>query len=243
MAYTKEYKIKRFCEKFKFNSLDDIPIFPYCNSNKVNYDLGRVRVSPKCSNPECVEKNKHKPHKMVNVNHELSSKKAKEHGKNLFAKNKSPLQHLTKDQRISRTKNRNKTMKMNFTPEQYSEMMSHISLSQAQECRSKASSKGNHTKWVNGNNNFQLLTKEQKSERAKKTFATRVKKGNMSSIISKIEIDCYNYLKSNFDENLVSQFLIKGLNHPYDMYSPKYNLIIEFDGDYYHRDKEKLDAR
>lgn len=58
--------------------------------------------------------------------------------------------------------------------------------------------------------------------------------------ISKIEQSVVDFLVRN-NKNVIQQFKIKGSNHRYDMFLPEYNLIIEYDGSYWHKDRLLLD--
>jgi very-short-patch-repair endonuclease len=57
---------------------------------------------------------------------------------------------------------------------------------------------------------------------------------------SKQEIKFYERLKEIFgEENVTHKFHVEGVNHEYDFYVPHLNLIIEYDGDYWHGNKAR----
>lgn len=63
-------------------------------------------------------------------------------------------------------------------------------------------------------------------------------KNKMSgNTVSKPELRIIKYLESK-GLNVISQYTIGNYNHPYDIYVPGYKLLIEFDGDYWHRDTD-----
>jgi len=59
----------------------------------------------------------------------------------------------------------------------------------------------------------------------------KVKQSKQSS---KVENDCFKFIKSKFYKDLVKQYKIEGTNYYCDMFSESKNIVIEFLGDYYH---------
>lgn len=64
----------------------------------------------------------------------------------------------------------------------------------------------------------------------KKRHITKKKNGSYGK--SKSEDKYFEYLKENLDPNVERQAFHKGFN--IDFYSPKYDIYIQFDGDYWH---------
>jgi len=57
---------------------------------------------------------------------------------------------------------------------------------------------------------------------------------------SRAEIDFYQSLVNFFgEEKVIHKFRISGCSHEYDFFIPSKNLIIEFDGDYWHGNKAR----
>ena len=59
------------------------------------------------------------------------------------------------------------------------------------------------------------------------------------SKISKAEKEIKQYLDSRGIES-ITQYWVKGIPYYYDFYLPKYNLIIEYNGDYWHANPKKF---
>lgn len=57
-----------------------------------------------------------------------------------------------------------------------------------------------------------------------------------SKYISRSE--CFIALYLSFYYTVIQQFKIPGVSHVFDIYIPKYNLVIEYDGDRWHKDKK-----
>lgn len=61
-----------------------------------------------------------------------------------------------------------------------------------------------------------------------------------SKYVSKTE--CFIALYLSLYYTVIQQYKVKGVKHVYDMYLPKYNLIIEYDGAKWHKDRDKDNA-
>ena len=70
----------------------------------------------------------------------------------------------------------------------------------------------------------------------------KFKNGVFSKSYSKGELELYNKLSSIF-ENVEHQFTVKNYHRVYDIYIPRLNLIVEYDGDYWHKDSLEKDLR
>ena len=70
----------------------------------------------------------------------------------------------------------------------------------------------------------------------------KFKNGVFSKSYSKGELELYNKLSGIF-ENVEHQFTVKNYHRVYDIYIPKLNLIVEYDGDYWHKDSLEKDLR
>lgn len=58
-----------------------------------------------------------------------------------------------------------------------------------------------------------------------------------SKYVSRTE--CYVALYLSFRYSVIQQFKIDGVKHLFDIYIPRLNLIIEYDGDKYHKNKKR----
>ena len=224
--YTRE-EINSFLDKVNWSSLEDRP---NCECDcKVYVNIRKFEVGKYCGKDKCL--------------HTIRSEAASKRNLKWIEEGKNPFANLTKETRREAARKASETIKLRYSKEEISERMRKASLSQSKECRSRAASNSNKTRWKKGNHSFQNLPKEKVHEFRQRGAFTKISKGQYSNIVSKIETECYNFLKDNLDNSLVHQFLIEGVRHAYDMYSPKYNCIIEFDGDYWHKDKQEYDQR
>jgi very-short-patch-repair endonuclease len=66
-----------------------------------------------------------------------------------------------------------------------------------------------------------------------------LKDGVYSSSISKGELELLSKLREKVGE-VVHQFTVPNYHRVYDMYIPALNLIVEYDGDYWHREEKYL---
>jgi hypothetical protein len=75
-------------------------------------------------------------------------------------------------------------------------------------------------------------------ENWKNNFVEIIKKGvstrKSCQSTSKLELDFFEKLKSQYGNAIVHKFKIDGISHEYDFCIPEKNIIIEFDGDYWH---------
>lgn len=66
--------------------------------------------------------------------------------------------------------------------------------------------------------------------------------GVFTKSYSKGELGLYKKLCDIFD-NVVHQYTVEKYHRVYDIYIPKLNLIVEYDGDYWHKDSLEKDLR
>jgi len=81
--------------------------------------------------------------------------------------------------------------------------------------------------------------KENNPNKGGKQNIQRFKDGVFWKSYSKGEQELLNKLKEKFDD-VVSQFTIPRYHRVYDIYIPSLNLIVEYDGDYWHREEKYL---
>lgn len=67
-----------------------------------------------------------------------------------------------------------------------------------------------------------------------------LKDGVYSSSVSKGELELLSKLREKFGE-VIHQFTVPNYHRVYDMYIPSLNLIVEYDGDYWHREEKYLE--
>ena len=87
----------------------------------------------------------------------------------------------------------------------------------------KIHKKSHDEEWRNKNN--EILRKALKRRSAPRTT-------------SKSELEFFEKLKQSFKGEVIHKFKINEVTHEYDFYIPSINLIIEFDGDYWHGNKK-----
>lgn len=96
----------------------------------------------------------------------------------------------------------------------------------------------------NKSNTGKKLTKEHK-EKISKSLVEQWKNGtrvNLKKInISQAERDIKSYLEEN-EIKVIHQYRVKGLTYVYDLFLPEYNLIIEYNGDYWHCNPVKYES-
>lgn len=63
--------------------------------------------------------------------------------------------------------------------------------------------------------------------------------GVYGSSVSKGEEELVSKLKEKFDD-IIHQYIIPNYHRAYDIYIPKLNLIVEYDGNYWHREEKYL---
>ena len=81
-------------------------------------------------------------------------------------------------------------------------------------------------------------------DKIKETIKNKYNDGNFNSFtraISKAEREICNFLTEN-NIKFISQFIIPGKSHRYDIFLPVFNLIIEYYGDYWHGNPEIYDS-
>lgn len=80
-------------------------------------------------------------------------------------------------------------------------------------------------------------SRDKKSVKMKLQRLKYPKKFNPAGSVSKPEKEIFEYLHFFYPKSM-SQYQIKGHSHLFDIYIPELNLLIEFDGEYYHRNQD-----
>lgn len=79
-----------------------------------------------------------------------------------------------------------------------------------------------------------LIWRSKTTSSLQKSLLTRTK----CQTTSKSELEFFEKLKSLLGDDVVHKFKIEGITHEYDFFVPSKNVIIEFDGDYWHGNKK-----
>lgn len=211
-----EVRLKNYMEK---EGLTKIPLCPYCNSNELLFN--GYHFSRSCERRECKRKYRSEiQHKVIERERSEGYYRGKVNSRIQVEKGVHPFQNISPELRSKISSLAGKSRARNHgTPIQ----------NWTHEQRIEYAKKATETKDKNGTCYLKNMTREDRLKAAD----ARAKSGSFSS---KAEIECFTYLKENFDPDLIPQYSISKIEvpHHYDMYSPKYNCLIEFDGVYWH---------